>query len=143
DCMIAVVPGGRLAATAAQWSNTVALRELATAHTVRVWTIPGQRFDALALAPGGRLLAAATDEGRIYLWDVATGRELVCLIGHRGGAPALNWSPDGTRLVSSGRETTTLVWDTRPWLAKAAAVDERRTDAELAALWEDLGSSNG
>jgi hypothetical protein len=56
------------------------------------------------------LLATGTDTGHILLWDVAAGRLLTRLAGHRGRVASVDFSPDGKRLVSGRDDTTILVW---------------------------------
>jgi hypothetical protein len=57
-------------------------------------------------------------EGRVILWDVAGGRQLLTLKGPvpfflNGGI--LTFSPDGLRLAAAGLGSQTVVlWDARP-----------------------------
>jgi WD40 repeat protein len=131
--------GGRLAARLQYLSDSVSLHELATG-TIARFPLPGRRMHLAAFSPNGRLLAASTMEGLIVTWDLAIGREVARLNGHRGDVYWLSWSPDGKRLVSYGEETTAVVWDAAPWYA---AANGQWTAPQLAALWEDLASADG
>jgi WD40 repeat protein len=93
-----------------------------TAGRLRVWDLAGGRLvlevnvsgaggrggdwrDAvlsLAASPDGRSLAVGADD-QIRLWDLAGGRELRRWVAHRGGATSLAYTPDGTGLLSGGR----------------------------------------
>lgn len=63
----------------------------------------------LRFSPDGRLLATAGESLRI--WDVATGAEVATLSGHNGWAAAVDFSPDGSQLVTGGFDTLAKVWD--------------------------------
>ena len=65
----------------------------------------------IVTAPGG-LIATASDDHTVRLWDAATGKERRRLQhGHWVRSVAL--SPDGRRLASSSLDDTVRLWDTR------------------------------
>ena len=59
-------------------------------------------------------------DGKIRLWDTATGKKLLTLTGHAetivDNSPrevlALAFSPDGTKLANGSKDTTVRLWDT-------------------------------
>ena len=53
----------------------------------------------LDFSPDGRTLASAGDEGVVRIWDVATGKQILKLQGHQGGAHAAAFSPDGRHIA--------------------------------------------
>jgi WD40 repeat protein len=64
-----------------------------------------------ALAPDGQTLAAAGSDGRVRLWDLATGRATQRLEpGPVGEVAALAFSPDGRHLAVCGSRDLS-VWD--------------------------------
>jgi len=67
--------------------------------------------NALAYSPDGRRLASGGDDGRVCLWDAATGAPAGMLEGHRGGVQCLAYGPDGHHLASGGTDGQVRLWD--------------------------------
>jgi WD40 repeat protein len=82
----------------------------------------GSEVMALALSPDGRRLAIGTRNGLVRLWRTDSWSPLLDLDPHvpSPGTPEhfyvrdLDWSSDGTRLVSCSGDGTVRVWDSRP-----------------------------
>ena len=62
-------------------------------------------IEAVAFSPDGQVLAVAGGIG-IWLYDVATSRELALLTGHTSGVESVSFSPDGSILASGGGDGT-------------------------------------
>jgi WD40 repeat protein len=119
---VAFTPDGRHVAG----GNPVWLWDVATGRVVRRFPMPHAEFfdSAPVISPDGTLLAAAAGlsaDGRIYVWEVGTGRELRQW-RDAGCVKGLAFSPDGRWLaacnlggvvtlrdVSSGRELRRLI----------------------------------
>jgi WD40 repeat protein len=99
----------------------------------------GSGVTDMVFSPDGHFLAAAMSEG-VQLWEVGSATPIAALDGHRGPVVAVAFSPDGQTLVTSGSDTTLLVWDMPTVLHKAP--DPAPSALELAALWEQLASAD-
>jgi WD40 repeat protein len=65
----------------------------------------------LQLSPDRRTAALVRAGGNgVHLLEVATGRELAHLKGHRGPITAMSFAPDGSYLITGSQEGTILVW---------------------------------
>ena len=80
----------------------------APARTLRVQ--PPRLLTAAALNQDGSTLALGDGVGTIVLWDVAAGRVLHDLTGHRNDITALAFSSNGRLLVSGSRDHDARIW---------------------------------
>jgi WD40 repeat protein len=65
----------------------------------------------LTSSADGRLLAAATADHTVAVWDAVTGELRAKLSGHNEAVTALAFSPDGAALVSGSADGTARLWD--------------------------------
>ena len=68
---------------------------------------------ALAFSPDGKVLASSSGfvESDIRLWEVASGKEIARLEGHRAWVSSLVFWPDGKTLASASGDQTIRLWD--------------------------------
>src|SRR5258707_10713778 len=55
-----------------------------------------------AFSPDSKMLASASLDGTIRLWDVATGKELRSFPGQYAGGNIARFTPDGKAIVATG-----------------------------------------
>lgn len=65
---------------------------------------------AAAFSPDGRHLAFIADRS-VVVWDIAEAEQALRLQGHTDLVYSIAWSPDGSRIVTSGQDGQVLIWD--------------------------------
>lgn len=68
-------------------------------------------IDHVLFSPDDSLLAVASDDACIRLWEVKTGRLLRVLRGHNQRVNRIAFDKSGTRLVSGGNDNAIILWD--------------------------------
>jgi WD40 repeat protein len=156
-------PDGRMLAGVSTWGNYY---DPIGHSAIRFWEVASgkQRLQfknidgaigAIAFSPDGRLLAlgggvpAGSNPGDdthpeaiLGLWDVATGKELRQLPGHRGRVSHVAFSADGRRLASASADGTVLIWDVAPLGTQVRGKDSDLPAQQLDTLWTDLASAD-
>jgi dipeptidyl aminopeptidase/acylaminoacyl peptidase len=67
--------------------------------------------NGMACTPDGSLLAVASDDGRVTLWNTASGSLVRVLRGHKGAVYAVAISSDGAMIATGGFDETIRVWE--------------------------------
>jgi WD40 repeat protein len=77
-------------------------REILKGHTGEV--------TSLSWSPDGTLLATASMDHTVRLWQANTGRSILRYKGHTNGVFAVAWSSDGAQIASGGKDATVQLW---------------------------------
>ena len=83
-----------------QMKNT---RFIGTKHTSRVTSV--------TWSARGTLIASASYDKTVRVWNAADGDNLCTYHGHWDRVIDVAWSPDGNRLASAGNDGTIQIWD--------------------------------
>ncbi|MGE4001623.1 MAG: protein kinase [Planctomycetaceae bacterium] len=98
-------------------------------HTEReILLKEGAPLRTIRFSPDGKYMASGANDGKVRIWDAATGQQVKALDGHSGddahpgSVNCLAFSPNGSRLVSGSGEIAdpkipgeVRVWDTATW----------------------------
>ena len=68
-------------------------------------------LNAVAFDRSGESLAAASDDGEIKVFEVASGQHVTSLKGHEECVQSVAFDPMGKFLVSAGSDKTFRVWN--------------------------------
>lgn len=77
----------------------------------RVLKVHDRIVAALAFSPDSKTLATTGIDGKVCLWQVATGARLLSWPAHEGGAYAVAFTPDGQLLATGGADHLIRLWD--------------------------------
>lgn len=69
---------------------------------------------SVCISPDGTLVAAGSLDTVVRIWDVATGKLIERLRGHRDSVYSVAFTPDGRGLVSGSLDKTLKYWDVQP-----------------------------
>ena len=96
-------------------------------------TLEGHSSDvnAVAFSLDGKLLASASGDRTVKLWDAGTGAALQTLEGHLGNVNAVAFSPDGKLLASASGDRTVKLWDA----SSGAALQTLEGHSGASELW--------
>jgi WD40 repeat protein len=88
----------------------------------RIWQIPGQRYwvNHIAFAPGGKAIAGAGYESRVFIYDMPKGNTLSRLSCQFEALRAIAFSGDGRLIAMGGDSHKVCLWkrdheDYRDW----------------------------
>jgi WD40 repeat protein len=123
---LAFSPDGQLLATGDEagavrcWDlNKNTLLWVMKEHEQRVWSLAfsGERFaltseqNGLVVSPLPPLLASASEDTTVRIWDIRNGQCHSTFTGHTGPVWTVAFNADNTRTVSSGKEKTIRIWE--------------------------------
>lgn len=111
---IAVAPSANDNYAAADWHGKVNLWQTnadGTQKVVNSWQAHEDNISQIKYSPDGKLIATASWDKTIKLWDAASGQLISTLQKHHGGVNSITFTPDGQTLISASEDKTIKVWN--------------------------------
>ena len=102
--------------------------------------------NVLSWAPHDPVIAVAEQDHSVFTWGINTEIGGALCIGHTRKVMAVDWSPDGSKVVSGAQDNTVRVWSIPPMNQSATLsgisllVYKGHTDWVLAVAWSPDGS---
>jgi WD40 repeat protein/serine/threonine protein kinase/tetratricopeptide (TPR) repeat protein len=95
-----------------QWLGPIALCTTGAVRKQTEWAGHDGEVNSLAFSNDGVLLASASADKAIRLWDARTGQTRHVLTGHTGAIYSVVFTLDGKTLASWANDATVRIWDT-------------------------------
>ncbi len=106
---LAFSPDGRILAAG---SYVIHVWDVVTGEQVGIWKGHGDQVYALSWSAASGMLASASADGTVRIWDAGSGSTVhVLSMPEKAPAFSVDWSPDGTKLVAGTLAGTVELWD--------------------------------
>mmetsp|Transcript_13532 Transcript_13532/g.33226 ORF Transcript_13532/g.33226 Transcript_13532/m.33226 type:complete len:634 (+) Transcript_13532:86-1987(+) len=69
------------------------------------------KYLCIEVAPSGQYIAAGSEDGFLYVFDLETSAKISQLEGHSGAVTSVVWSPDMRQIVTTGADASVCVWN--------------------------------
>ena len=91
----------------ADCTGLIVVRDAETGEEIRSFSSGAGCIEGVAFSPDGKQMATTSRQRNLKVWDFETGRELLSLPNNA----AVQFTPDGTRLIAGGEDEGGLVSD--------------------------------
>jgi len=68
-------------------------------------------FSAMYISQYGNMIVSGSDDKKVYLWDIKTGKLLKKLEGHSDSVLAVACNPNQFQIASGGRDNNVSIWN--------------------------------
>ena len=80
------------------------------------------RILTIAFSPDEKYLAGAGEDGVVWVWETATGKQKRPMLNHTSAINQVSFSPNGRYIVSAGEDGQAILWE---WNADDSATNPR------------------
>ncbi|MEH1862447.1 MAG: WD40 repeat domain-containing protein, partial [Nostoc sp.] len=67
--------------------------------------------NSVAFSPDDKIIASASADNTVKLWNASTGKEITTLNGHSNLVNSVAFSPDGKTIASASADKTVKLWN--------------------------------
>jgi WD40 repeat protein len=78
---------------------------------------------AIAYSADGSKIAVGHADGRVTIWDTKTGTSIRSLDAHKGEVRTLEFTAQGDRLITLGRDNRARIWSVSDWTEASSLED--------------------
>jgi WD40 repeat protein len=142
---LALSPDGLLLAAGIATDGSIRILETGIGEVIAILhPTHASAIKSLQFSPDNRLLASSGDDGKVFVWDVATGDKLHDLVADGGPAWGMAFSPDGSLLVAGTvRGHEMRVWETATWTLRNTFLADQAVDLAFSADGEHILTAGG
>jgi WD40 repeat protein len=87
------------------------LREIVYNYRVKNFKGHTHWVNGVSFSNNGKIVASASFDGTVKLWDVTTGQDIKTLKGHKSQVTSVSFSPNGKIIASASFDRTVKLWD--------------------------------
>ncbi|HEY0754102.1 MAG TPA: HEAT repeat domain-containing protein [Ktedonobacteraceae bacterium] len=138
DGSMLISGGGALSAKGAHDYSVQIWRQ--PSGLVRTLSQPTAAVEVVRWSPDGAYIAAASADGKAYVWEATSGLLVEIYTGHQASLTGLAWSPDSKHLVTSSSDAAVQVWEATTGQLVTRYAGHQGEGAVLAVAWSPDGT---